>query len=242
MAQDMGFNAATSEYVNMVKAGVIDPAKVTKQALQNAASLAGLMLTTETIVTEIPGTTLDVLREPVVLEGLLFTFQDTAGLRGSTDDVVESIGIDMANEAVRAADLVLFVIDTSEPADESFEKTFHRLDRENVLIVLNKIDLPASDATATLQESYPGVELARVSALNGEGVDELRHAIVSAVAGDELSRVARERVVLNRRLVDLLGRSRRARRRSAPRPDRPIFPAFSGTHSRSSALLRRRSE
>jgi tRNA modification GTPase len=160
------------------------------------------------IVTEIPGTTRDVLREPVVLEGLVFTFQDTAGLRVSTDDVVESIGIDMANEAVRAADLVLFVIDTSEPADESFEKTFRRLDRENVLIVLNKIDLPATGATATLQESYPGVEFARVSALNGEGVEELRHAIVSAVAGDELSRVARERVVLNRRLVDLLGQAK----------------------------------
>jgi len=49
----VGFDANVSEYVDMIKAGIIDPTKVCKQALQNAASLAGLLLTTETIVTEI---------------------------------------------------------------------------------------------------------------------------------------------------------------------------------------------
>jgi chaperonin GroEL len=49
-----GFNAATEVYEDMVKAGVIDPAKVTRTALQNAASIAGLMLTTEATVSEIP--------------------------------------------------------------------------------------------------------------------------------------------------------------------------------------------
>ncbi len=49
-----GFNAATGEYVDMVKAGVIDPAKVTKSALRNAASVAAMMLTTEAIISEIP--------------------------------------------------------------------------------------------------------------------------------------------------------------------------------------------
>ena len=49
-----GFNALTEEYGDLVKAGVIDPAKVTRTALQNAASIAGLMLTTEAIVSEIP--------------------------------------------------------------------------------------------------------------------------------------------------------------------------------------------
>jgi hypothetical protein len=48
-----GFNAQTDQIVDMIKAGIIDPAKVTKQALQNAASIAGLMLTTEAIVSEI---------------------------------------------------------------------------------------------------------------------------------------------------------------------------------------------
>ncbi len=49
-----GYNAATNEYGDMVKFGVVDPAKVTKSALRNAASVASMMLTTEAIITEIP--------------------------------------------------------------------------------------------------------------------------------------------------------------------------------------------
>src|SRR6184192_2587671 len=51
---NFGFNAQTEEYEDLVKAGVIDPAKVTRTALQNAASIAGLMLTTEAMVSELP--------------------------------------------------------------------------------------------------------------------------------------------------------------------------------------------
>src|SRR5438309_5506386 len=51
---NFGFNAQTEEFEDLVKAGVIDPAKVTRTALQNAASIAGLMLTTEAMVAEIP--------------------------------------------------------------------------------------------------------------------------------------------------------------------------------------------
>ncbi|MBW2549964.1 MAG: chaperonin GroEL, partial [Deltaproteobacteria bacterium] len=49
-----GFNAATEEYTDLVKAGVIDPTKVVRSALQNAGSVAGLMLTTEALVAELP--------------------------------------------------------------------------------------------------------------------------------------------------------------------------------------------
>jgi chaperonin GroEL len=50
----MGFNALTGEYVNMIEAGIVDPAKVTRSALQNAASIAAMILTTETLVAEKP--------------------------------------------------------------------------------------------------------------------------------------------------------------------------------------------
>ena len=49
-----GFNAATLEYEDLVKAGVIDPTKVVRTALQNAASVAALMLTTEALIAEKP--------------------------------------------------------------------------------------------------------------------------------------------------------------------------------------------
>jgi chaperonin GroEL len=53
-SQDEGFNAATDTYEDLVKAGVIDPAKVVRSALQNASSIASLLLTTEALVSEIP--------------------------------------------------------------------------------------------------------------------------------------------------------------------------------------------
>jgi chaperonin GroEL len=52
---NFGFNAATGEYGDLLKAGVIDPAKVTRLALQNAASIAALMLTTEALIAEYKG-------------------------------------------------------------------------------------------------------------------------------------------------------------------------------------------
>jgi len=53
-AQDMGFNALTENYEDLVKAGILDPTKVVRIALQNASSIAGLLLTTEGLVSEIP--------------------------------------------------------------------------------------------------------------------------------------------------------------------------------------------
>jgi chaperonin GroEL len=52
--ESYGFNAATEQFEDLVKAGVIDPAKVTRYALQNAASIASLMLTTEAMIAELP--------------------------------------------------------------------------------------------------------------------------------------------------------------------------------------------
>jgi Chaperonin GroEL (HSP60 family) len=49
-----GYDVANDEYTDLVKAGIVDPTKVTRSALQNAASIAGLLLTTEALVTEIP--------------------------------------------------------------------------------------------------------------------------------------------------------------------------------------------
>ena len=50
----IGFNVLTSKYVNMIKEGIIDPAKVTRGAIENAASIAAMILTTEALITDIP--------------------------------------------------------------------------------------------------------------------------------------------------------------------------------------------
>ena len=51
---DYGFDARSDEYVNMFAAGIIDPAKVARVAVENAASIAGMVLTTEAAITEVP--------------------------------------------------------------------------------------------------------------------------------------------------------------------------------------------
>ena len=52
--QNIGYNVLTGEYENMLKAGIIDPAKVTRGAFENAASIAAMILTTEALITDIP--------------------------------------------------------------------------------------------------------------------------------------------------------------------------------------------
>ena len=52
--KDFGFNAKTDEYCKMFEAGIIDPTKVTRVALENAASVSALLLTTEATIVEIP--------------------------------------------------------------------------------------------------------------------------------------------------------------------------------------------
>ena len=52
---NIGYNVLTEKFEDLIAAGVIDPAKVTRSALQNAASIAGLMLTTEVLISELPG-------------------------------------------------------------------------------------------------------------------------------------------------------------------------------------------
>lgn len=51
---NFGYNAATGQYGDMIEMGILDPAKVTRMALQNAASVAGLLLTTEAMIAEVP--------------------------------------------------------------------------------------------------------------------------------------------------------------------------------------------
>ena len=52
---NFGYNAATGEYGDMIEMGILDPTKVARYALQNAASVAGLLLTTEAMVADAPG-------------------------------------------------------------------------------------------------------------------------------------------------------------------------------------------
>lgn len=91
------------------------------------------------IVTDIPGTTRDIIEETINLSGVSLRLLDTAGLRQS-DDQVEQIGIDRAKARMQEADLCLFVIDSSTGITPEDREIAEELTNKNVLVLLNKTD------------------------------------------------------------------------------------------------------
>jgi tRNA modification GTPase len=159
------------------------------------------------IVTEIPGTTRDVLRETVVIDGVAFVLHDTAGLRSGTPDRVEAIGIGRALDAAQSADVVLFVVDNSleEPFGMDVRDALARLDAAHAIVVLNKSDRATHSHPAPARDGFTTL---KASALTGDGVAELRRELVQLAGSAALARMARERTILNARLVTLLSSAR----------------------------------
>ena len=126
------------------------------------------------IVTEIAGTTRDVIEESVDLDGVPLRLIDTAGIR-ETLDTVEKIGVDLARKAAEGADLVLWLLDASAlDSAELEEDPVEMLDflkEKQYIILINKNDL-TEDRTrpAFLPEDAP---LIWVSAVTGDGIKEL---------------------------------------------------------------------
>ena len=122
------------------------------------------------IVTEIPGTNRDALEDQIRIRGLTLNLVDTAGIR-ETEDVVERIGVDRAKNMVNEADLVLYVVDSSSVLDENDEEIISFLKDQNVIVLLNKSDLPSAVNSEMIQErlSKPGIS---VSAREETGIEE----------------------------------------------------------------------
>ena len=156
------------------------------------------------IVTDIPGTTRDLLREPVLIDGLLFLFHDTAGLRERAGDRVEEIGVGKTHETLRDADCVLFVIDGSQPLTKEVIKSAIKLDNERSILVVNKNDLTPAVDEREMTGTFPDMKRVSVSALTGAGCDALRRRMLDVVGLEKISRIAAERVILNTRLIHLL--------------------------------------
>ncbi len=136
------------------------------------------------IVTEIPGTTRDLVEESITLGGVVVRFSDTAGLRPAQDRL-EALGIERTRERLRQADLVLYLVDASHPLPPADRAALAELAGQPGLVVLNKIDLPGSLAEAELPDltAWP---LTKISAKTGQGIPALRQEIVAQALGGGL--------------------------------------------------------
>ena len=123
------------------------------------------------IVTDVAGTTRDVLEEQINLNGITLNLMDTAGIR-NTSDIVEKIGVEKAKEYADAADLIIYVIDSSISLDENDFEIMEFLKDKKAIVLLNKSDL---DAVVTEEDvkKYLDKEMISISAKTSNGLEEL---------------------------------------------------------------------
>ena len=133
-----------------IKTAIIGKPNVGKSSLLNA-----LLKKDKAIVTDIAGTTRDLIEDSVELENITLHLIDTAGIRES-EDTVEKIGIERSLKALEEAELILFVIDASHPLDAEDKRLIELVKDKDVIYIYNKTDIDCL---------YEGI---KISAQNGD--------------------------------------------------------------------------
>lgn len=127
------------------------------------------------IVTEIAGTTRDILEEHINLKGISLNVIDTAGIR-DTEDVVEKIGVERARDYAERADLILYVIDASMPLDDNDRKILQIIQKKKSVILLNKSDLDVVVQEEDVKNEYFASNL---SEYKGEDLEDFHIPVIS---------------------------------------------------------------
>lgn len=137
------------------------------------------------IVTDIAGTTRDILEEQINLGGISLNIIDTAGIR-NTSDVVEKIGVSKAKEYAAKADLTIYVIDSSTELDENDFEIMELLDEQHSIVLLNKSDLTSVTTEETVKK-HLNAKVISISAKNHTGIQELEDTIKEMFFHGEVS-------------------------------------------------------
>ncbi len=148
---------------------------VGKSSLLNA-----LLGENRAIVTDIPGTTRDIIEEYLNIGDITLKISDTAGIR-STGDTVEKIGVDRAVKEAENAQLVLFVADISSMPSKEDEQLLDILKNRTAIGVLNKVDKELPGATEAYEKML-NIPCVKISAAEGTGVDKLS-ALINEMFG-----------------------------------------------------------
>lgn len=149
-----------------IKTSIIGKPNVGKSSLLNR-----LLNEDKAIVTDIEGTTRDIVEGSIVLDGIILNMIDTAGIR-DTEDVVESIGVKKSIELINKSDLVLFVLNNNDIITDKELEILELLKDKNYILVINKCDLESK-----LELPNDVKNIIRISALEDKGIDELKNYI-----------------------------------------------------------------
>ncbi|MDU2353741.1 MULTISPECIES: tRNA uridine-5-carboxymethylaminomethyl(34) synthesis GTPase MnmE [Anaerococcus] len=158
---------------------IIGKPNVGKSSLLNA-----LLKENRAIVTDIPGTTRDLISEYINLGSFTLKINDTAGIR-DTEDIVEKIGVDKSIELSKASDLIIALFDTSRKFDDEDKKILELIEDKNAIIILNKTDLDSIFDKSLLDVNLPIIE---TSMTENIGIDKLEETITEIFDASEINR------------------------------------------------------
>lgn len=171
---------------------IIGRPNVGKSSLLNS-----LVQENKAIVTDIAGTTRDIIEEYVNVRGVPLRLVDTAGIR-ETEDIVERIGVERSRQVLKEADLILLVLNYAEALTEEDHRLFEAIEGMDTIIVVNKTDLPAQINLDEVKELAGNGSIVTTSLLEEEGVIELEEAISSlffsgAIEAEDMTYVSNAR-------------------------------------------------
>ncbi len=146
-----------------IKTVILGKPNVGKSSLLNA-----LLEEEKAIVTDVKGTTRDIVEGSILVGGVKLNLIDTAGVRKS-DDIVEKIGIEKSLNLIDEAELVLLILDASCPLSDEDKYLLEKTKDKKRIIIMNKIDL-------NLNNSYMD-DVIKISAKNNEGIEDIKDAI-----------------------------------------------------------------
>ncbi|RTQ93759.1 tRNA uridine-5-carboxymethylaminomethyl(34) synthesis GTPase MnmE [Lysinibacillus telephonicus] len=138
--------------------------------------LNSLVHENKAIVTDVAGTTRDIIEEYVNVRGVPLRLVDTAGIR-ETEDIVERIGVERSRQVLKEADLILLVLNSAENLTEEDERLFETIKNMDFIVVVNKTDLPRKIDLEKVKELANGRPIVTTSILQEQGVIELEEAI-----------------------------------------------------------------
>jgi tRNA modification GTPase len=182
-----------------LKVAIVGRPNVGKSSLLNAWSKSD-----RAIVTDLPGTTRDVVESQLVVGGIPVQVLDTAGIR-ETEDKVEKIGVERSRAAAKQADLVLLTIDAQSGWTQGDWEIYEQVKHRQLIIIINKIDLVKTIPELPFSsEIHPAVTAA--AALD-RGIEDLETAILDAVSGGNLQ-AANSDLAINQRQAAALTRAK----------------------------------
>jgi tRNA modification GTPase len=177
----------------LIKSGV-NTAIIGRPNVGKSSILNSLIKEDKAIVSEIAGTTRDVVEGRAYFEGITFNFLDTAGIRDS-EDKIETIGIKKTKEMIEKADLVIMVTDTEEITDSEDLKLIKLISNKKNIVAYNKADLRKSKLDSKV----------RISAKNNQ-IDKLIKAMIDAI-GFDIKEYENKPLLSNARQIGLIAKA-----------------------------------